>query len=836
MNGVRFESEIEKKKKKFNELEFQVFTIKSDTLQLEKKYNMMKDTILSMMKNIKDQKNKNQSISLMNKKLQHDFLNTKINLLKIHRNFKIKSLGDIINRFNEHRLQYQSLYSQFLNLNKVIAGLNIEYTDLKNEHDSLNCKIQLHWEEKNKHLDLSDERISKLDLEIKEIKANNKSLSDRVIRMEKLISNLKKYLVKYDSKISEVIKSCYFALNLDKNPFKRESLLIGKSGSSSSTILIDSNGLNDSSDLTYLRNFIQSFLLFSNKILYVFSLVCSNISLEIYVTSHADSSISQVNENDKSGTVSKSILNHSLTSINEINTCNSQMNNSPTNSISLNKFTNGSVLKGGPSRMKSSKVAEIYSIYSDNILMTLDEYIIQAMNRLENKIKILSRTERDIFKDRKKTSTDNEQKDLVSRRKTNMENIYKNFTGYLKKLGDKKNENFLTNIQSQLVHQMKKYTNDLVQKKKIEKLPERQSNIITKLGLPDENRENRLKEYHQIFDKQHETKIQEKKPGFYNNLVKTMSSKKDLIERNIGANIQLNKKRIHTTIKSGTKEFNDKKNSVNLIGSLLGTGENNMKSLELEDSYVSDSEKNKNDVVSEKSAFGTQKKNKEMFRFYQRMDDLRNLELKYFKEGDNSVQNDKFTEIYFQFKKKYNVKPSSSPRGLSPKLRKTRTANNLNKSNEKNIRKMGNTMSAISLISKNDSNIPIINMKQETYSRRADSVKLSDKKEVIRNALNEIYDNEKFIQDVKSRRTISQAFSTSSYNQPFWNPNSTMTTGFNTGFNSGVISANKPGSAASEFNLNDDNFGRFGKNSQAVSRVHSKKNMKNSDYNVPSKI
>jgi hypothetical protein len=170
MNGVRFENEVEKKKKKFNELEFQVFTIKSDTLQLEKKYNMIKDTISSMMKNIKDQKIKNHSISMMNKKLLHDFLYTKINLLKIHRNFKIKSLGDIINKFNEQRLQYQSLYSQFLNLNKVIAILNIEYTDLKAQFDSLNSKIEIHWEEeKAKLLDLSDERVSKLDIRLKEV-------------------------------------------------------------------------------------------------------------------------------------------------------------------------------------------------------------------------------------------------------------------------------------------------------------------------------------------------------------------------------------------------------------------------------------------------------------------------------------------------------------------------------------------------------------------------------------------------------------------------------------------------------------------------------------------
>jgi hypothetical protein len=838
MNGVRFENEVEKKKKKFNELEFQVFTIKSDTLQLEKKYNMIKDTISSMMKNIKDQKIKNHSISMMNKKLLHDFLYTKINLLKIHRNFKIKSLGDIINKFNEQRLQYQSLYSQFLNLNKVIAILNIEYTDLKAQFDSLNSKIEIHWEEeKAKLLDLSDERVSKLDIRLKEVQGYNKSLLDRVLGIEKLMNNVKKYLGKYDLKISDVINSCYFAFNVEKNPFKRDSVLLGKSGSSSSTLLINSNQLKDSSDLSLIKNLIQSFLIFSNKILYVFSLVCSNISLEIYVTSPSETSVSQINENEneKSGTVSKSLLNRSLTSINEINTGNSHMNNSQSHSISVNKILSANGVKGALTRMKSSQVAEIYNIYSENILTTLDEYIIQAMFRLENKIKILSRTERDIFKDRRRGPTDVGQKDVVSRRKTNMDNIYNNFTGYLKKLGDSKNVKFLSNIQSQLIHQMQKYTNELVQTNKGEQISKRKSNLISKLGLPDDNRENRLKEYKEIFDKEHEKNIPEKKPAFYNNLVKTMSNKKELIEKNISTNVPQSKKRMYQTMTSGMNTLNDKKNSVNLIGSLLTPGDNNKKNSELEDSYISQSDQNKNEDISDKTAFGTQKKNKEMFRFYQRMDDLRNLELKYFKEGDKSVQNDKFTEIYFQFKKKYNVRPTTSPRGLSPKIRKTRTANNFSKSNERNNRQMGNTMSAISILSKNDSKIPMINKKYETISRRADSVKSSAKKEIIKNALNEIYDNEKFIQDVKSRRTASQAFGSSRYNQPFWNPNSTVTTGFNTGLNSGIISANKPGSATSDFNYNEDNFGRFGKNSLAPSRAQSKNNVKKPDYTVPSK-
>jgi hypothetical protein len=652
------------------------------------------------------------------------------------------------------------------------------------------------------------------------------------------MNNVKKYLGKYDLKISDVINSCYFAFNVEKNPFKRDSVLLGKSGSSSSTLLINSNQLKDSSDLSLIKNLIQSFLIFSNKILYVFSLVCSNISLEIYVTSPSETSVSQINENEneKSGTVSKSLLNRSLTSINEINTGNSHMNNSQSHSISVNKILSANGVKGALTRMKSSQVAEIYNIYSENILTTLDEYIIQAMFRLENKIKILSRTERDIFKDRRRGPSDVGQKDVVSRRKTNMDNIYNNFTGYLKKLGDSKNVNFLSNIQSQLIHQMQKYTNELVQTNKGEQISKRKSNLISKLGLPDDNRENRLKEYKEIFDKEHEKNIPEKKPAFYNSLVKTMSNKKELIEKNISTNIQQSKKRMYQTMTSGMNTLIDKKNSVNLIGSLLTPADNNKKNSELEDSYISQSDQNKNEDNSDKTAFGTQKKNKEMFRFYQRMDDLRNLELKYFKEGDKSVQNDKFTEIYFQFKKKYNVRPTTSPRGLSPKLRKTRTANNFSKSNERNIRQMGNTMSAISIVSKNDSKIPMINKKYETISRCADSVKSSAKKEIIKNALNEIYDNEKFIQDVKSRRTASQAFGSSRYNQPFWNPNSTVTTGLNTGLNSGIISANKPGSATSDFNYNDDNFGRFGKNSLAPSRAQSKNNVKKPDYTVPSKL
>lgn len=81
---------------------------------------------------------------------------------------------------------------------------------------------------------------------------------------------------------------------------------------------------------------------------------------------------------------------------------------------------------------------------------------------------------------------------------------------------------------------------------------------------------------------------------------------------------------------------------------------NNNSNKDLDDSYVSLHLQKEITEQPELYLFGVQNKDKEMVKIYNRMDDLRNLEIKYFKERDkNTVKNQEFNEIYYNFKKKY---------------------------------------------------------------------------------------------------------------------------------------------------------------------------------------
>jgi hypothetical protein len=75
----------------------------------------------------------------------------------------------------------------------------------------------------------------------------------------------------------------------------------------------------------------------------------------------------------------------------------------------------------------------------------------------------------------------------------------------------------------------------------------------------------------------------------------------------------------------------------------------------LDDSYRS-IKVEENELVEKEEVlvFGMQKKDKDLSKLYKRMEDLHNLELRYFKESDNNlVNNNEFNEIYYNFKKKY---------------------------------------------------------------------------------------------------------------------------------------------------------------------------------------
>lgn len=107
----KYEEEIEMKKYKFNELEYNVFKIKSNTAEIEKSIADTKNFINSRVDEIKAIKIKNIKLKDNCISLRKKYLRTNTKLLKIYRSLKVKSLEDIIKRFKDERIQYQGYNS-----------------------------------------------------------------------------------------------------------------------------------------------------------------------------------------------------------------------------------------------------------------------------------------------------------------------------------------------------------------------------------------------------------------------------------------------------------------------------------------------------------------------------------------------------------------------------------------------------------------------------------------------------------------------------------------------------------------------------------------------------
>lgn len=107
-----FDEEIEGKKLKFNELEYNVFKIKSGTAEIEKSLAEIKELIIERVEDIKNLKKKNIKIKENIIAIKNKYMKTKTKLLKIYKKLKVKSLEEIIKRFKNERIQYQGYNSQ----------------------------------------------------------------------------------------------------------------------------------------------------------------------------------------------------------------------------------------------------------------------------------------------------------------------------------------------------------------------------------------------------------------------------------------------------------------------------------------------------------------------------------------------------------------------------------------------------------------------------------------------------------------------------------------------------------------------------------------------------
>lgn len=143
LTQATYKSEIVKKTKQFNELEFQVFTLKKDTNAIEIHIKKVKQSQDELKKKIQINNQANINNFIENQSYLREYLCAKMKLNKIYDILKVKSLNDIIKKFNNLQKEYVSYSQMFAKINSEIANLNLEKTELDNIYETTMLKVNL---------------------------------------------------------------------------------------------------------------------------------------------------------------------------------------------------------------------------------------------------------------------------------------------------------------------------------------------------------------------------------------------------------------------------------------------------------------------------------------------------------------------------------------------------------------------------------------------------------------------------------------------------------------------------------------------------------------------
>ncbi len=205
-----YDEEMKSKKAKFKELEYQVFKIKDSTVTIQNKLEELKIKIIRTKEQINSTKSKNLKINEDRRNIRKDHLLTRIQLLKIFKKLKYKTLDDIIILYNTETKSFHSQYStvniyfilKFLKINKDIQDMNNIYTELNSKYLSLRQDIKhiikSNQKEMNKKYD-DPENITHLST-INELCENNINLNfemnEKFNILYNFLSNLKNYSFK----------------------------------------------------------------------------------------------------------------------------------------------------------------------------------------------------------------------------------------------------------------------------------------------------------------------------------------------------------------------------------------------------------------------------------------------------------------------------------------------------------------------------------------------------------------------------------------------------------------------------------------------------------------
>jgi len=211
MSMIKNEVQVEEMQKLYHELEEQVQLIKSETLEMEYKLNIIQEDIAKKEKMILESKKINNVVTRERNVMIKDYLKENLKIIKIYQTLNVNSLKEIIEIFNNQQFCYQSNYNQFNNLNKEIVDLKIIFTTY--ERDLLKLERNIKRKEK-KDMETNDYKadidVVNLQLLLKELRLSIEEDIDKVAQTEKIFIKMKRDFNNHEKKISYIITCINF--------------------------------------------------------------------------------------------------------------------------------------------------------------------------------------------------------------------------------------------------------------------------------------------------------------------------------------------------------------------------------------------------------------------------------------------------------------------------------------------------------------------------------------------------------------------------------------------------------------------------------------------------
>ena len=337
-----YENKINEKTKILNQLEFEVFLLKKETKGIEKDLERKQLKQKKLKKQIKKYKN----IFHQKYKIYFDDWNlyhySNIRMYKIYSILNVKNLIDVIKEFKILQKKYNELSSLFALHNKEINNLKTTITEIDKEYKNILIEIENRKKNKEKKSEYHQVYITK----IHELRFYNQIIRENYKDKSKTLKLILNFLLKHIETIINSLKNLSLKNNFTYNPnFKPQ---FGEK-------FLEKNSLSihkDIDNMTLNSTFVIFVLSIFNNFANYFYLIVANSS-NIVFHAHLLKLSKKNNKKNNDNEIIKEPI--------------------------LNKFM-------------------VFTLSSDSLIETLNDELNFANIKQLEKQKILSRTEKDIFK------------------------------------------------------------------------------------------------------------------------------------------------------------------------------------------------------------------------------------------------------------------------------------------------------------------------------------------------------------------------------------------------------------------------------------------------------